>query len=167
MRRFFTIGCAVLAGILLLDSEAYGAEDGPQHTLFYLFSVDDERHLGRALQLEEAIWRLSERVQVVGVVRLAADGDARSLVALRQQHGFTYELVDATDSSVLQRLPIVLHQRLQKTASDYAVLVDVAGTVALADTGEQLTSVLAGLTLQRVATEIDESTWGKIKVLFK
>lgn len=167
MRRLFIIGYAVLAGILLLDSEAYGAGEGPRHTLFYLFSIDDERHMGRALQLEEAIWRLSERVQVVGVVRLAADGDARSLVALRQQHRFTYEFVDAADSSVLQRLPIVLHQRLEKTGGDYAVLVDVAGAVLVADTGEQLTSVLAGLTLQRVATEIDESTWGKIKVLFK
>ena len=140
--------------------------DGATHTLFYFFSPDDSRQQSRARQLEDAVRRY-DRLQVIGIVREATGVSDEGLEDFRRAHGLTYELFRIVDASAkLERLPVELQRRLEASNDDYAVLVDGRQVVAEA-AGEGLDTVLAAAVASGISTEIDESTWGKIKVLFQ
>lgn len=163
---FFSVGI-FLAGIFVFGGAAYGVGGESEYTLFYLFSSGDTHHVERAMQLEETAQQFPDRLQVVGIARLTEDRNHLSLDALRQEHGFSYDLVAVADASKLQHLPVIMQQKLEDSQGDYAVLVDAAGRALAAETDGEWVSMLNRLTLRDIATEIDESTWGKIKVLFE
>ena len=167
MRRSLSIIGLVLGATLLLGSGVHGVRDESGRTLMYFFSMDDSRHRSRALQLEAAVRDFGKRVAVVGLVRGAVEPDIRGLEAFRDQHGLTYELIGAAEALDRMDLPAALAEQIEDGAGDYAVLVDATGRVVAGGPGENLASLLEALVPKRRATEIDESTWGKIKVLFK
>lgn len=155
MRRIFVL---VLGFFLLVGAGGASDEELVQSRgvlrafdLFYLFSPADPNHLERVLHLREL-----------------ANETTRSFRLVTVSHG-AYE---AAELAQVERgdaawIPAAISQRLAGEA-DYVVLVERDGRVRAEGSGSSLETVLALLERHLpVSTEVDESTWGKIKDLFQ
>ena len=140
-------------GLALLLVAASGASSGEIEALpedsrvFYVFSPDREPQRQRVLQL----WR-QLRTQ---------DAEQRFVAIARDEHvpvveGLTlWSVARATQSP---EVPAYIKARLDADG-DYLAAIDSEGTLRLVGLGQDL--------LQPLSTEIDESTWGKVKDLFR
>jgi hypothetical protein len=162
--------CIVAAGILLLGLQAQalgGSENavfaatGPR--LLYVFSPSDDMHVQRALALPGWVANTGESISLVGVVRPVRD-DAAAAVSAADQLGrrLTYPVVVPGELSLAGVPPGLLADI--PADMDYVLLLTGSSTVAWTAPGEQLPSRLQAAQL---STDIDESTWGKIKELFQ
>lgn len=136
-------------GLVLLLVAASGAGSGEMEALpedsrvFYVFSPDREPQRQRALQL----WR---QLGVQRFVAIARDGQ------VPVAEGLT--LWSAAMAAQSPAVPAYIKARLDADG-DYFAATDSAGTLRLAGPAQDL--------LQPLATEVDESTWGKVKDLFR
>lgn len=135
-----------------------GAGDRATQRLFYLFSAAEPVHQERAAELGRLVRVYGGRLEVIGLAR-RGPGDVQPGFAVR----------DARLGAAWRDVPPALKERLG-LEDDYLLLAGDDGAVF--DGGDA--RVVASLAAERAAasgasvpTEVDESTWGKVKDLFK
>ena len=140
-------------GLALLLVAASGASSGEIEALpedsrvFYVFSPDREPQRQRVLQLWQQLGGQDAEQRFVAIAR-----DEQVPVV----EGLTlWSVARATQSP---EVPAYIKARLDADG-DYFVAIDSEGALRLAGLGQDL--------LQPLSTEIDESTWGKVKDLFR
>lgn len=147
LRTTWTTGLVLL---LVLASEA---NSGPIEALpadsrvFYVFSPDRAPQHQRVLQL----WHQFR----------AEDAEQRLVAIARDEQGPAVEgltLWSVAKAAQSLAVPAYIKARLDADG-DYFAAVDSEGALHWAGPGQDL--------LQPLATEVDESTWGKVKDLFK
>jgi hypothetical protein len=148
-------------GLVLLLVAASGADSGEIQVLpkdsrvFYVFSHDRAPQRQRVLQLWRQLSRLKDevgRAQDVEqrFVAIARDGQWAAVEGLT--------LWSAAMAAQSPEVPAYIKARLDADG-DYFAAIDPEGTLRLAGPGQDL--------LQPLSTEVDESTWGKVKDLFR
>ena len=141
-------------GLVLLLVAASGISSGEIKALpedsrvFYLFSHDRAAQRQRVVQL----WRqLGAQDAEQRFVAIARDGQV-----LAAAEGLAlWSVVRAAQSP---EVPAYIKARLDADG-DYFAAIDPEGDLYLAGPGQDL--------LQPLSTEVDESTWGKVKDLFR
>ena len=148
-----------LAGLVLALIVQVQVQAGPRlPCLFYLFAPGQAAVHGG--ELEAVAQAYQDRLQVVGIVSGEQEIPAQEGVC---------EFLNATQARQCPYLPEMVSDRLGGT-EDYLLLLDAAGQPVAAETGyplAELQEVLALVAGRKVTTEVDESTWGKIKELFR
>lgn len=140
-------------GLVLLLALASEANSGPIEVLpkdsrvFYVFSPDRPPQHQRVLQLWHQFRAQDAEQRLVAIAR---DGQGPTVEGLTLWSG-----ARAAQSSAV---PAYIKARLDADG-DYFAAIDSAGALHWAGPGQDL--------LQPLATEVDESTWGKVKDLFK
>lgn len=154
MKRVFS--CAIALALFAFGDSSASDERRTQQ-LYYFFSLTDAAQRERAVDLQRFVEPFGAEIDVTGVVR---DGDE---TIARHQPNISYELI--TVDILRERTPLAA--QMQRYLDGEGVVLVRSGRVtasgAMSDLGRMLTQ---RLTLG-VATEIDESTWGKIKELFQ
>ena len=142
-----------MLGLALLLVAANGASSGEIEALpedsrvFYVFSPDREPQRQRVLQLWQQLGGQDAEQRFVAIAR-----DEQVPVV----EGLTlWSVARATQSP---EVPAYIKARLDADG-DYLAAIDSEGALRLAGLGQDL--------LQPLSTEIDESTWGKVKDLFR
>ena len=141
-------------GLALILVAASGVGSGEIQVLpedsrvFYVFSHDRAPQRQRVLQLWQQFSAQDAEQRFIAIAR-----DGQVLVAVE---GLT--LWSATMAAQSPEVPAYIKVRLDADG-DYFAAVDSEGTLYLAGPGQNL--------LQPLSTEVDESTWGKVKDLFK
>ena len=164
MRKLSLVVFSVLALVGAVGAQSAGSRPSPAR-LFYVFSADDAVLRLGAANLDQWNEEHGRPLQVLGLVQRPSDPAA--LAQLRLQEGISFELVDA--AAPHPGLPAELSPQLDSPAG-FALLLDSKGRVAAAGPAAELNQVLAQAALLlegQVATEVDESTWGKVKEIFK
>ena len=178
MKGFFTSSLIGLVFVLGIHQGALGEEgDGafergtrsetPAYRLFYVFSPDKPSHRFHARELQELAELHRPRLQITGIVRWAQTdrASAEILKEFRTRNGLSYELLSTTAARRNPEVPAELKRKFS-AADDCAVLVDAAGESAAVGSGREFTRMLSALRPEGIRTEVDDTTWGKIKVLF-
>ena len=148
LRTTWTTGLVLL---LVVASEANSGEIQvlPEDSrIFYVFSRDSAPQRQRVLQLWRQFGTQDAEQRFVAIVR-----DEQ---VLAMADGLT--LWSATMAAQSPEVPAYIKARLDSD-EDYFAAVDSEGSLYLAGSGQDL--------LQPLSTEVDESTWGKVKDLFK
>ena len=156
-----------LIGTLVSGPGAQPAADPAQPALFYVFSADDAAQRLGARHLDQWNEDHGRPLQVLGLVQ--HQGDVAVMEQMRLQEGISFQLVCAAAAQQNPGLPAELSGHLDSPAG-FVLLVDGKGRAAASGEGAELNQVLdrAALLLGgAVATEVDESTWGKVKEIFK
>ncbi len=141
-------------GLVLLLVAASEANSGEMQVLpedshvFYVFSHDSAPQRQRVLQLWRQFSAQDAEQRFVAIVR-----DEQ---VLAMAEGLTLWSVAMAAQS--PEVPAYIKARLDSD-EDYFAAVDSEGSLYLAGSGQDL--------LQPLSTEVDESTWGKVKDLFK
>ncbi len=117
--------------------------------VFYVFSPDRAPQHQRVLQLWQQLGAQEAEQRFVAIAR---EGQVPMVKGLT--------LWSAALAGQSPEVPAYLKARLAADG-DYFAAVDSTGTMRLAGPGQDL------LMLQSISTEVDESTWGKVKDLFK
>ena len=142
-----------MMGLALLLVTASGASSSEIEVLpedsrvFYVFSPDEAPQRQRVLQLWQQL-----RVQ---------DAEQRFVAIARDEQVPAVEgltLWSAARAAQSPEVPAYIKARLAADG-DYFAAIDSEGALRLAGPGQDL--------LQPLSTEIDESTWGKVKDLFR
>ena len=142
-----------MTGLVLLLIAAGRANSGEIEALpedsrvFYVFSPDKAPQRQRVLRL----WRQFH----------AQDAEQRFVAIARDEQVPAVEglpLWSAATAAQSPEVPAYIKARLD-AAGDYFAAIDSEGALRLAGLGQDL--------LQPLSTEIDESTWGKVKDLFR
>ena len=147
LRTTWTTGLVLL---LVLASEANSGqiEALPEDSrVFYVFSHDRAPQRQRVLQLWHQFRAQDAEQRFVAIAR---DGQVPTI------EGLTLWPVAMAAQSLA--VPAYIKARLDADG-DYFAAIDSAGALHLAGPGQDL--------LQPLSTEVDESTWGKVKDLFK
>lgn len=141
-------------GLVLLMVAASGASSGDIQVLpedsrvFYVFSHDRGSQRQRVLQLWQEFSAQDAEQRFIAISR------DRQVLAIAE--GLT--LWSAAMAAQSPEVPAYIKARLD-AAGDYFAAIDSEGSLYLAGPGQDL--------LQPLATEVDESTWGKVKDLFR
>ena len=141
-------------GLVLLLVAASEASSGDIQVLpedsrvFYVFSPDRAPQRQRVLQLWQQFSTQDAEQRFIAISR---DGQVLAIA-----EGLT--LWSAAMAAQSPEVPAYIKARLDADG-DYFAAVDSEGTLHLAGPGQDL--------LQPLSTEVDESTWGKVKDLFK
>jgi hypothetical protein len=151
MKRRLTSGLIGLALLLGGPAKASGQEGASR--FFYVFSTDQAEELERAHRLQELVRAQGRPLPVVALFRGARPAGLEGLVLLEAPEG-------RADERVLAGLRKWLGQ-------DYVAIFDGAGRLRARAEGRHLERLFAAFVGKDVPTEVDESTWGKIKDLFK
>ena len=162
-----TVFVLVLGFQVEVGGERYESDAvGRMHRLFYLFSLQVPEQCDRACTLQKMVRPYSHQLQVIGVVRAAGSGEEEglSLEEFRRRHALSYPLMTAAVAVDDSEMPAAVKERLT-VVEDYALLLDRNGSTTASGTGQQLPRLLKAFA--PVSTDVDESTWGKIKVLFQ
>ena len=141
--------CLVLLLVAASEANSGDIQVLPEDSrVFYVFSHDRAPQRQRVLQL----WReFSAQDAEQRFVAIARDGQV-----LAETEGLT--LWSAAMAAQSPEVPAYIKARLDADG-DYFAAVDSEGILHLAGPGQDL--------LQPLPTEVDESTWGKVKDLFK
>ena len=116
--------------------------------IFYVFSHDRAPQRQRVLQLWQQFSAQDAEQQFIAIAR---DGQM-----LTEVEGLT--LWSTAMAAQSPEVPAYIKARLDADG-DYFAAVDSEGTLHLVGLGQNL--------LRPLSTEVDESTWGKVKDLFK
>lgn len=150
---------------------AAGAQPASERTLsaqlYYVFSADDAAQRLGARHLDQWNEDHGRPLLVMGLVQHR--GDPAVMEQLRLQEGLSFQLVCAAAARQDPDLPAELSGHLD-SAAGFVLLVDAKGRAAASGEGAELNQVLdrAALLLGGMAaTEVDQSTWGKVKEIFK
>lgn len=147
MKRIFLL---LLSGIMLVEAGDASDEERSFYFqssalgLFYLFSPADSEHVARALRLRN----------------LAKDRPFHIVVVARAVES------EVMAPQVVADLPLALVEHMGRNG-DYAVLVKTDGSIRARGSGREIERLLEYSGTVFVSTDIDESTWGKIKDLFQ
>lgn len=147
LRTTWTTGLALLlvAGSGVGSSEIQVLPEDSR--VFYVFSHDRAPQRQRVLQL----WRqFSAQDAEQRFVAIAREGPMPAVEGLT--------LWSATMAAESADVPAYIKARLDADG-DYFAAIDSEGALQLAGPGQDL--------LQPLSTEVDESTWGKVKDLFR
>jgi hypothetical protein len=157
--------CLGLQVQALGDNSAW-ASAGPVQRLIYVFSPDQETHCQRARQLPHWVAAARDQIQLIGVARWPEGGthggSTGAGVPLDLQRELRFPVTRSAELAAAG-LPAGLLADIP-SGTDYALLLTSANAVAWAIPGDQLQRHLAHPAL---TTDIDESTWGKIKEMFQ
>jgi hypothetical protein len=162
MKRTHLSLAAVAVTLLCVNNGIAGNDEilrrgeGGSERLYYFFSLDDAQQRERAVDLQRLVQPFGTDLEVTGIVR----EESVSAYDL----GLSYDLVTRRAAQI--EMPANL-ERFFDYENDHAVLVDADGRVVANGPGSDLGQVLAHVGNKGVVTEIDESTWGKIKELFQ
>jgi len=165
MKKLSAAVCSLL--VLALEVGAQSAAGGPRAALFYVFSAEDAAQRLGARQLDRWNEERGHPLQVLGLVQ--HQGDVAVMEQMRLQEGISFQLVCAAAARQDPELPAELAGQLDGAAG-FVLLVDAGGRAAASGPGAELGQVLeqaARLLGKPLATEVDESTWGKVKEIFK
>ena len=141
-------------GLVLLLIAASEANSGDIQLLpedsrvFYVFSHDRTPQRQRVLQLWQQFSAQDAEQRFIAIAR-----DEQVLAAVED-----LTLWSVAMAAQSPKVPAYIKARLDADG-DYFAAVDSEGTLYLAGPGQNL--------LQPLSTEVDESTWGKVKDLFK
>ena len=142
-----------MMGLALLLVTASGASSSEIEALpedsrvFYVFSPDREPQRQRVLQLWQQLGGQDAEQRFVAIARDEQVPVVEGLIL--------WSVARATQSP---EVPAYIKARLDADG-DYLAAIDSEGALRLAGLGQDL--------LQPLSTEIDESTWGKVKDLFR
>jgi len=143
-----------------------GDDNSFGRTLIYAFSAQVPEECERAQLAQELARPHQHRLQLLGVVR-GAGGAAlarEELETVRRRYRLSYPLLDVAAALEDANLPREFKERLRREG-DWVLLLERDGNSVYEMEGEDLEQIFAGL--GSVSTDIDESTWGKIKDLFQ
>ena len=149
-----TLRTTWMTGLVLLLVVASGTSSDEIQALpedsrvFYVFSHDRAPQRQRVLQLWRQLRAQDAEQRFVAIVR---DGQV-----LAMAEGLT--LWSAAMAAQSPEVPAYIKARLDADG-DYFAAIDSDDTLRLAGPGQDL--------LQPLSTEVDESTWGKVKDLFR
>jgi hypothetical protein len=82
------------------------------------------------------------------------------------QGGIRLIPVDRDNAGAVQPLPEKVIQNLD-TPGDYAFVLSDKGRIVKEGEGRSVLAWVGGARIEGISTEVDESTWGKVKDLFK
>ena len=139
------------------------------YTLLYLFSPDDAVHQLHAEELEALSRSLRRGLQIVKIdwTKQAYQVNANTLPGFGRHEGNPLELLGGSGLTGKGSPPAGLKDRLS-TGVDHALLFDAEGELVASGTGDDFRRILSAVSLEPgTLTEVDESTWGKIKELFR
>ena len=128
----------------------------PSERFYYFFSFQEAEQRERAVDLQRLIQPFGADLEVMGIVR--EESFSGSELEL------SYPLI--TQAAARIEMPPEL-ESLFAHENDHAILVDADGRIVADGPGSDLSRVLAHVGNRGLVTEIDESTWGKIKELFQ
>ncbi len=172
MSVFLRRGFGILAiGVYLLQATA-SAGVGPPHRLLFLFDPQVEAQAARAQQLAVLIEPHSEFLEIVGIVRSGQPAEISQRPVLSTATSPVFETLHAGQALASARisdearewLSEVLSQRGDFFAFDHSAGIDLTGRGIKAKEGITSFLRLAGT---GAPTDIDFSTWGKVKELFR
>jgi hypothetical protein len=143
-----------------VEAERHGSPgDDRLPRLFYSFSLRVPEQRDYACALQKIVRSCAHRLQVVGVVR-----DGAELEAFRRRHDLSYPLRHLSEALKDPELPVEIRAWLERAENRF-LLQDRDGRTVGTGAGTEPEQLLAVLGL--VPTDVDESTWGKIKELFQ
>jgi hypothetical protein len=162
---------AVAFSLIVALAGAAGAQPAAGQTrpaqLYYVFSADDAAQRLGARAIDQWNEERGHPLRVMGLVQHR--GDVAVMEQMRLQEGISFQLVCAAAARQDPALPAELSGHLD-SAAGFVLLVDARGRAAASGTGDALNQMLeraAQWLGAPVSTEVDESTWGKVKEIFK
>jgi hypothetical protein len=160
--RLTVAGILVVLALVLSGREYVSAADDLQgaavgYRLVYFFSPDELSHCQRAARLLSWVDQPGGPVEMIGIVPL----DCAAVIRQSGWVGTGFTVAVDTDLTSVG-LPADLMESVP-AGPDCALLLDGDNRVVWAVPGAKL-AVAGG---QSVATDIDKSTWGKVKELFR
>ena len=138
------------------SDETLKRNEGPSERFYYFFSFQEAEQRERAVDLQRLIQPFGAELEVMGIVR--EESISGSELEL------SYPLI--TQAAARIEMPAELESFFAHE-NDHAILVDADGRIVADGPGSDLSRVLAHVGNRGLVTEIDESTWGKIKELFQ
>ena len=162
MRRIFFHKAATIAFALGLAAPVAGAGSGefPVYQLFYLFDPDAKEQLRRALVLERATAQI-EGIELLGIVNSSDMGSPE---------------LNRLDFQILSVGYFLQQEQLAAGAEeDWFRSGELGGLLLVKQTGAETTTVAGDdfeATIHRLSatlpirTEVEVTTWGKVKDLF-
>ncbi len=148
-----TLRTTWMTGLVLLLVAASGTSSDEIQALpedsrvFYVFSPDRAPQRQRVLQLWQQLGTQDAEQRFVAIAR---EGQVPAIEGLT--------LWSAALAAQSPEVPAYIKARLDADG-DYFAAIDSEGTLYLAGPGQDL--------LQPLSTEVDETTWGKVKDLFR
>ena len=139
------------------------------YTLLYLFSPDDAVHQLHAEELEALSRSLRRGLQVVKLdwAKQASQVKGNTQPGFRGHESIRHELLSGSGLTGKGNPSGSLKDQLS-TGVDHALLFDAKGELVASGTGGDFSRIVAAVSLELATlTEVDESTWGKIKELFR
>ena len=157
MTRLLAISIGAITLALFAFAESSASNERSTQQLFYFFSLTDETQRERAVDLQRFVEPFGSEIEVTGVVR-----DGEETIA-HHQSIISYELVTFD----VLRARTSLATQMQDQLDGEGVVLVLGGRIAASGVLSDLSRMLTQRLALGVSTEIDESTWGKIKELFQ
>ena len=163
----------LVVGACLLQVPAIaGGHGAAPHRLLYLFDPRVEVQAARAEQLADLIEPHRDLLEIVGIVRSAGPAEEASLQPVLSSEAPAFEILNADRLLARSRISDeardwlrgVLPQSGDFFAFDSGTWIDLTGRGR--EAGEGMAGYLR-LIGTGASTDIDFSTWGKVKELFK
>ena len=167
MKKISTVVFSLVFALVSSPGAQSAVPSAQPAQLFYVFSAEDDAQRLGARQVQEWNEGHGGALQVMGLVR--HQGDLAVMEQMRVQEGISFQLVCASAAQHSPGLPAELASHLD-SAAGFVLLVDGGGRTRASGAAAELNLVLdrAGFLLGGLAaTEVDESTWGKVKEIFK
>ena len=137
--------------------------------LFFVFSPDRLEHQIHARRLQALAKHHEQELEITGIVhsKRGETVDAVGLEDFRIQNGLSYKLLSIPVASLDPQVPTVVKEKLGGV-TDFVLLVDNSGKSIITGDGDDLVLIdsAIGAGSGSVRTEVEENTWGKIKLLF-
>ena len=135
--------------------------------LFFVFSPDPLERQQHARQLQIMAKRHEQKLVITGIVRSLKGGvkDVAELEDFRSKNGLSYELLTTPVASLDPKVPRAVKENFAAVA-DFILLVDNSGDAVIVGDGDDRVQVDVAIGAGSLRTEVEENTWGKIKLLF-
>ncbi|MEW6752624.1 MAG: hypothetical protein AB1505_16815 [Candidatus Latescibacterota bacterium] len=167
LRMDVVIGLTVLL-VLGVDSQGDGGARGRSGAagasrLVYTFTSGNPQGWQRAARLQQIVWEEALGLEMVGVVLDLQDAAGRpEVLEAARVHGITFRVVGPSAAAALGVAP----QLLEGPGVDgRVILLGPSARAAVLGSGREAEEALRDR--RRVSTDVNESTWGKIKELFQ
>ena len=156
-----SLAVVAVALLCVTNGSARGDErvrrnEGASERFYYFFSLEEAEQRERAVDLQLLVQPFGADLVVTGIVREESISE--------NELQLSYQLM--TRAAARIEMPAELESFFAHE-NDHAILVDADGRIVADGPGSDLARVLAQAGNRGVVTEIDESTWGKIKELFQ
>lgn len=139
------------------------------YTLLFLFSPDDAVHQLHAEELEALSRSLRRGLRVVKLdwAKQASQMRANTLPGFQRHESIGHELLSGSGLTGKGNPPGSLKDRLG-TGVDHALLFDAKGELVASGSGGDFRRIVSAVSLESATpTEVQVSTWGKVKEFFR